>query len=125
VAWTDSLITMDRDFDVIEHKFDVIGNIDTTELDFHQALDQVHDILTHRTQQFLSHNTLPLKIFLSGGVDTMLVYSYLKAAGAEFELVDYEHLEHDYFWRANSDKITNYWGYKQTHHWREACVLAS
>jgi hypothetical protein len=124
-AWTDSLITVHRDLEVTEHKFDVIGNIDVTELDFHQALDQVHNILTLKTQQFLSHNTLPLKSFLSGGVDTMLVYSYLKAAGAKFELVDYEHIEHDYFWRVNSDKITNHWGYEQTHHWRESCVLAS
>jgi hypothetical protein len=124
-AWTDSLITVHADLSVTENKFDVIGNIDTTELDFHQALDQVHDILTRKTQEFLSHNTLPLKVFLSGGVDTMLVYSYLKAAAAEFETVDYEHLEHDYFWRANSDKIVNHWGYQQTHHWRESCVLAS
>ena len=29
-------------------------------------------------------------MFLSGGVDTMLVYSYLVAAGAEFELIDYD-----------------------------------
>ena len=124
-AWTDSLITVHRDLEVTEHKFDVIGTIDETELDFHQALDQVHDILTLKTQQFLSHNTLPLKVFLSGGVDTMLVYSYLKAAAAEFELVDYNHVEHDYFWRTNSDRITSHWGYEQTHHWRECCVLAS
>ena len=124
-AWTDSLITVHRDLEVTENKFDVIGNIDIAELDFHRALDQVHDILTHKTQQFLNHNTLPLKVFLSGGVDTMLVYSYLVAAGAEFELVEYDHVEHDYFWRANSHLLTRYWAYKQTHHWREPCVLAS
>jgi hypothetical protein len=94
-AWTDSLITVHADLVVTEHKFDVIGEINTTELDFQQALDQVHDILTRKTQQFLSHNILPLKVFLSGGVDTMLVYSYLRAANAEFELLDYDHLEQD------------------------------
>ena len=124
-AWTDSLITVHRDLEVTEHKFDVIGNIDIVELDFHQALDQVHDTLTHKTQQFLSHNTKPLKVFLSGGVDTMLVYSYLVAAGAEFELLDYDHVEHDYFWRLNSHLITKYWAYNQTHHWKTPCVLAS
>jgi hypothetical protein len=110
---------------VTENKFDVIGAIDITELDFHQAQDQVHDILTRRTQQFLSHNKLPLKVFLSGGIDTMLVYSYLRAAGANFELLDYEHFDHDYFWRNNSHRITQYWGYCQTHHWRSLAVLAS
>jgi hypothetical protein len=124
-AWTDSLITVHRDLEVTENKFDVIGNIDATEIDFYTALDLVHDRLLNRTQQFLNQNSLPIRVFLSGGVDTMLVYSYLKAAGAEFELVDYDHFEHDYFWRANSDKITKYWGYQQTHHWKNPCVLAS
>ena len=124
-AWTDSLITVSADLTVIENKFDVIGEINTTELDFQEALDQVHDILTRKTQQFLSHNILPLKIFLSGGVDTMLVYSYLRAANAEFELLDYTHLEHDYFWRTNSHLIEKYWAYRQTHHWKQPCILAS
>ena len=124
-AWTDSLITVHPDLAVTETKFDVIGNINIAELDFHQAQDQVHNILTRKTQQFLSHNKLPLKVFLSGGVDTMLVYSYLQAAGAEFELLDHEHFDHDYFWRNNSHKIKQYWGYSQTHHWRSPAVLAS
>ena len=125
VAWTDSLITMDRDFDVVEHKFDVIGDIDISELSIDHALDQVHDILMTKTREFLSHNQLPLKVFLSGGVDTMLVYSYLVAAGAVFELLDYDHLEHDYFWRNNSHLLTENWGYQQTHHWKIPCMLAS
>ena len=124
-AWTDSLITVHKDLAVTETKFDVIGDIATNELDFHQAQDQVHDILTRKTQQFLSHNKLPIKVFLSGGVDTMLVYSYLRAAGADFELIDHEHFDHDYFWRNNSHKVTQYWGYRQTHHWRSPGVLAS
>jgi len=125
VAWTDSLITMDRDFDVVEDKFDVIGDIDISEVSLDQALDQVHDVLTIKTREFLSHNQLPLKVFLSGGVDTMLVYSYLVAAGAAFELLDYDHLEHDYFWRNNSHHLTESWGYQQTHHWKTSCMLAS
>ena len=124
-AWTDSLITVHTDLAVTETKFDVIGNIDVSELDFHQAQDQVHDILTRKTQQFLIHNKLPIRVFLSGGVDTMLVYSYLQAAGAEFELLDYNHFEHDYFCRTNSHLIEKYWAYRQTHHWRQPCILAS
>ena len=125
VVWADSLITMDKDFDVIEHKFDVIGDIDISELSIDHALDQVHDILMTKTRKFLSHNQLPLKVFLSGGVDTMLVYSYLVAAGSAFELLDYDHLEHDYFWRNNSHHLTENWGYQQTHHWKIPCMLAS
>jgi hypothetical protein len=124
-AWTDSLITVHADLAVTENKFDIIGNIDTTELSFQQALNQVHDILTRRTQEFLSHNTLPLKVFLSGGVDTMLVYSYLCTCNAKFELLDHFHFDHDYFWQANSHLVSKYWAYTQTHHWRTPCVLVS
>jgi hypothetical protein len=124
-AWTDSLVTVHADLTVTENKFDVIGDIDDTTIDFQQAQDQVHDILTRKTRQFLSHNVLPLKVFLSGGVDTMLVYSYLRDANAEFELLDYTHFDHDYFWRSNSDKINQYWSYQQSHHWRDSCVLTS
>jgi hypothetical protein len=63
-AWTDSLITVHADLVVTEHKFDVIGAIDTTPIDFQQAQDKIHDILTLRTKQFLNHNTLPIKSFL-------------------------------------------------------------
>jgi hypothetical protein len=125
VAWTDSLVTVNADMTVIENNFDLIGNIDTTEIDFQQAVDQVHGILFAKVRKFLSHNTLPLKVFLSGGVDTMLVYSFLMAAGAKFELLDHDHLTHDYFWRTNSHLITRNWAYCQTHHWKESCVLAS
>ena len=124
-AWTDSVLELDFDLNITEHKVDVIGHIDTLPLTYQSAIDQVHTILTNKTQQFLNNNTLPLKVFLSGGVDTLLVYSYLVAAGAEFELVDYNHLEHDYFWRSNNHLITRNWGYSQIHHWKQPCVLAS
>jgi len=124
-AWTDSLITVHADLAVTETKFDMIGAIDIDPVNFQQAQDKIHDILTCKTEQFLSHNTVPIRSFLSGGVDTLLVYSYLKAAGAEFELIDYNHVDHDYFWRSNTQHLNKFWGYHQTHHWRQPCVLAS
>lgn len=124
-AWTDSKVEIDFDLNTTEHKFDAIGPIDPMLLDYESALDQVHEILITKTQNFLDNNSLPLKVFLSGGIDTLLVYSYLVNAGAEFELLDYNHLEHDYFWRSNEHLIKQNWGYKQIHHWRESCVLAS
>jgi hypothetical protein len=124
-VWTDSVVTADFDLNITEHKTDVIDCIDSTELSYKTALEQVDNILVERTKNFVDNNDLPLKMFLSGGVDTLLVYSYLVRVGAKFELVDYNHLDHDYFWRANSDVIKRYWGYNQIHHWRQPCVLAS
>ena len=124
-AWTDSIVELDFDLTVTEHKVDVIGPIDSTPMTYELALDQVHKILTDKTQHFLRNNSLPLKVFLSGGVDTLLVYSYLVNAGAEFELVNYNYLEHDHFWRSNDHLIKRNWGYQQIHHWRQSCMLVS
>lgn len=124
-VWTDSVVESDFDLNITERNVDVIGSIDSTELSYRSALEQVDNILIERTKNFVANNDLPLKVFLSGGVDTLLVYSYLVRAGAEFELVDYNHVDHDYFWRANDDVIKRYWGYTQIHHWRTPCVLAS
>ena len=124
-AWTDSIVESDFALNVTEHKVDVVGSIDSSELTYKSALEQVDDILFEKTKQFVANNDRPLKVFLSGGVDTLLVYSYLVRAGANFELIEYNHLDHDYFWRENSHLIKQFWGYSQIHHWRQPCVLAS
>jgi hypothetical protein len=124
-AWTDSIVESDFDLNVTEHKVDVIGSIDSSELSYKSALEQVDDILFEKTKQFVAINDQPLKVFLSGGVDTLLIYSYLVRAGANFELIECNHLDHDYFWRENSHLIKQFWGYSQIHHWRQPCVLAS
>jgi hypothetical protein len=46
-------------------------------------------------------------------------------AGADFELIGYDHVDHDYFYRENSHLIKNFWGYSQIHHWQQPCVLTS
>ena len=124
-AWTDSIVELDFDLNVCEHKVDVIGPLDQSKISLESALTQVDSILFEKTKQFGANNDRPLKVFLSGGVDTLLVYSYLVRAGAKFELIEYNHLDHDYFWRENSHSIKKFWGYSQIHHWRHSCVLAS
>ncbi len=124
-AWTDSWVELDFDLGVTEHKVDAIGSLDWSKLTYESALEQVDTILLEKTKQFVANNDLPLKVFLSGGVDTLLVYSYLVRLGADFELIDYDHVDHDYFYRENSHLIKNFWGYSQIHHWRQPCVLAS
>ena len=124
-AWTDSVVELDFDLHITEHKIDAIGYLESSLLTYESAIDQVDTILFEKTKQFVANNNLPLKVFLSGGVDTLLVYSYLVRLGAKFELVDYDHVDHDYFYRANGHLIKSFWGYNQIHHWRQPCVLAS
>lgn len=126
VAWTDSEISCDQNFVVHEQKFDAIGAIDTSHMSADQALEQIYHILQLKTQRFLSHNKLPIKAHLSGGVDSLLVYALLHHQGADMDLVTCSHFDYDPFWLWNDTQIVqNFWAYGQLHHWREPCVLTS
>lgn len=124
-AWTDSLVAMSKDFVVTESKFDVIGDIDTTPLTVDEVLNQIHSKLTAKTQQFLKFNSVPIKTFLSGGVDSLLVYSYLQSHCDSYDLVKCNIVEYDRFWLKNSGDISRHWAYNQIHHWVNPCVLTS
>lgn len=125
-AWADSLLTVDSTWHIHEHKFDVIGPIETAAISVDMAVDMIDRILAEKTQQWLKHNTLPVKIFLSGGVDTLLVYSYVQRYTNDYEILRCQHFDFDRFWLLNSGTIqNNYWGYTQLHHYANACVLSS
>jgi hypothetical protein len=124
-AWADSLIEIYNDLSVTETKFDVIGPIDTEFVSVEDAIKEIDLILTEKTQNFLSHNKLPVKVFLSGGVDSLMVYSYLQRFTDQYELVKGQHVDYDEFWLKNSNLLGKFWGYKQIHHWIDPCVLTS
>jgi hypothetical protein len=125
IAWTDSLVTVHPDLTITETKFDVIGNIDTTPLSVDTVLNNITKILDQKTKSFLKYNHLPVRVFLSGGVDSMLVYSFLKKHFDDYEFVKCSHVDYDYFWLKNSGDIRKHWGYNQIHHWQDPCVLTS
>jgi len=126
VFWTDSIISLDQDFNITERKFDAIGHIETDTLSKEQAVSSIHQILEKKTQSFLSHNQLPIKVHLSGGVDSLLVYSCVKKQTNQYELIKAEHFDYDKFWLLNDTQIkTQFWGYNQVHHWKDSCVLTS
>lgn len=124
-AWTDSLVEINTDLTVNETKFDVIGEIDTSNITVDQAVDQINHILKIKTQNFIKTIQRPVRAFLSGGVDSLLVYSYLQRYTDDYEMVQCNHIDYDEFWLKNSGTIQRFWGYTQIHHWRESCVLTS
>ena len=124
--WADSSVHINPDLELTEVKHDILG-----ELPQHTALssivvDNINDILVSRFNAFFEHNTLPVRIFLSGGIDTTLMWSYLRQLKISHEVVLAEHLEFDRFWVRNHHTLTEQnWAYKQIHHWREPTVLVS
>lgn len=125
-VWADSAVHINQDLELTEVKHDILG-----ELPQHTALssivvDTIDDILTSKFNMFFHYNTLPVRIFLSGGIDTTLMWSYLRKLKIEHEVVLAEHLEFDRFWLRNHHTLTEQnWAYKQIHHWREPTVLVS
>ena len=121
VAWTDSLISFDSTLEIQEHKFDVIGDTAPASTD----VKSIRQHLLDRAQRFYDHNLTPIKVFLSGGVDTMLVYSCVLALDLPHEVVWATHVDHDLFWLHNHRDIQTHWGYRQIHHWIQPTMLAS
>lgn len=126
VAWTDSVIVLDQNFQIQEQKFDLIGPIETHPITIDAAEHKIQQILLDKTRSFLSHNQLPIRVHLSGGVDSLLSYCLLRHLDAKVELVRCSHFDYDPFWLLNDSQIKeNFWGYTQIHHWTEPCVLTS
>ena len=66
------------------------------------------------------------QLFLSGGIDTAILYALFMHTGVQFNTVDFEHVEYDYFTNANLHAIRNqHWAYKQIHHWQDPTWLAT
>lgn len=125
-AWSDSVITIDQNLRVTEEKFNLVGDINLEPITLELALDQIDSILCERVEGFLQHNTLPIKTFLSGGVDSLLVYSYLQRFTDNYEMVKCQHIDYDRFWLMNSGTLKErFWGYTQIHHWTDPCIITS
>jgi hypothetical protein len=122
--WTDCYVQLNNDLSLSRNWFDPIGPIDETTLTLEEVVEQVDSLLSAKAQAFLSQQTTPIKVFLSGGMDTALVFSYIQKY-APYELVLNQHLDYDYFYLKNHGTLEQFWGYRQIHHWRDSSVLAS
>lgn len=95
--------------------------VEHREYTLEQGLDAVHELLSESFERFLSRNSRPLKVFLSGGMDTTTVYTYLKHFTTDYELVDYEYQKHTHFYRMNyHSKVKRFWSYTHFHTWGDS-----
>lgn len=124
-CWTDSFVMLKNNMELIHSKFDAVGTIDDRTLTMTEVADQVDQILTTKTIEFLSQLNAPIRVFLSGGIDTALVFSYIQKHTDNYEMILSTHVDYDYFYLKNHTYLKQLWGYNQIHHWREPCVLAS
>ena len=125
-VWADSEFTLLANLEFQETKLDILGDTSVHSCSRRDVVDAVDQILVDRFTAFTKHNQLPVKIFISGGIDTVLMYSYLRRLGIAHELVLGEYMEFDQFWVRNHQTLgERYWSYTQLHHWRQPTVLVS
>lgn len=121
--WADCYLTVNNNFEITKHWYEVY-NI-TQKLEDNKIINSIHEDIMTSYEEFLTHNTKPLKIFLSGGMDTTTSWAYLDHFTKDYELVDYEYIKHTHFWKNNASDLRKFWGYTQIHLWEEDCVLVT
>lgn len=116
-VWADKYLTIDNELTVTENQYSSYIPL-YENVDYNSAIKQVDKILCDSFENFLSKNKKPLKVFLSGGIDTLTMYSYVKKFTKKFEIVDYEYKKFTHFYVKNwNKKIKKFWGYTQIHSW--------
>jgi len=117
--WADTFCELDYNFNVTLKKFNT-HIVNDEKIDYQNGIDRIYNIIANEFEIFLTKNKFPIKIFLSGGIDTLTLYSFLKKFTKNFEIVDYEYKKITYFYKNNwQDKIKKYWAYNQIHTWGE------
>jgi len=93
------------------------------ELTDDEIIDQIDSTIERAILNFKTDK--PIKLFLTGGVDTLLLASYVVKNKIPYELVTCEHYDLDYFMCHNRSKLKKFWAYKSLQHWRDPEVLLS
>jgi len=120
--WADQSVSLADDTIRTETK-DIIGPIDTSPLTSDQAVSLLEQKFLEKFSA-LKTETLPLKFFVSGGIDTACLRNYLLLSGIQFDMVNYEHFDYNHFTNNFVPALkATHWGYKQIHHWKDPCML--
>ncbi len=89
------------------------------------VIDELYEYLLVKIRTFFLISRPRVKLFLSGGLDTLCLYSFLIKENIPFDILTDEHYEIDPFTNAWKDQLKGFWAYNQIHHWREETVLVS
>ena len=119
-AWTDDQLTIDLTGEVTVIKTEIDLAIPTGSLSIKQAQKQIQELLNKKLLQIPGD----VKLFCSGGLDTLLLYAMLSDKHL-FELIVDEHYEQDAFTDKNRPALNKFWAYNQIHHWHAPTWLAT
>lgn len=125
--WASHIATLDVNLKLTFNKYDIVEkhSILTNKLSRDEVIVAVDKIIKQKVKEFVEGNSLPIKVFLSGGIDTTMLYGYLKNQTDNFEIQLNNHIEYDWFWLNNHGSLSKYATYKNIHHWKNPSVLLS
>ena len=124
-VWADDNIQIDNNWKITSNKIKLDTTIPTELLSITSAVDKIFNILTTDIEKFIHTNSPKLKLFCSGGLDTLLLYSLLTYTNTKFDLLIADHYETDNFNETNKLVLGKNWAYKQIHHWQDPSWLAT
>jgi hypothetical protein len=113
---TNTVITIDED-NLFSFETTSIKPVDTSPLTKEQVIFEIDKLVSSRIRIFFANNDLPVNIFVSGGVDTTLLWSYLRKLEIPHTLWLSEHFDQYDFYDLYKDEIRNHWAYWQIHYW--------
>lgn len=115
--WADDQARIDQTGNVTLTKMSLGLEIQPNTLTIDQAKYLIQQRLNHKL------STVPdnIKVYCSGGVDTMLIYSMVPNC----ELLIDEYFQQDLFTVTNQAALEKFWAYKQIHHWTQPTWLAT
>ena len=120
-----TLLTISNNFTISKEYFSPHKLVQYTD---DEVINKIDDILCETYEQFLTHNTLPIKVYLSGGIDTTLCWAYLDKFTKNYEIVTsnyYDRITHTHFKKYNTTELGSYWGYTRLHLWDDPTVVVS
>ena len=124
--WSDNTLTIGQQLTIGNEYNNIIGNTDVDTLDYNGTLDYIDSILLAKTKSFLETSEFPLKVFLTGGVDCTLVYSYISKLTNDYKFITELVIEFDEFICKNLTHVRhNVELGTQIHCWNEPCSLMS
>lgn len=125
--WADAVATVDPQADVVEHRWDP-GRAVGTPLSMSAAVDTLFARLTQTFSYLKHYDRGPIRLFFSGGIDTLTCLALLRYLDIPHDMVWAEHFEYDRFTTSFVPQFrrdARYWGYQQIHHWRQPGMLVT
>lgn len=86
-----------------------------------QLFEHLYKYLDGKIKSFDPKGTID--VFPTGGVDTMLIMSFILKHKKKYRIVDAEYKAQDYFVCHNRSKLGKFWAYRNIIYWREPHVL--